>query len=158
MPTWGVCHQPEGSRVVISVRTLSTGQLIVTGAAAAARLRAAIARDPESPVEVAARASPGIRDTLALLRELDCETVLVEAGPATARALYDEPALVDELLLSVYESPELDDALVGPAIPGSGRLESLFSRHSHPVSVEESSGRWTFSRWRRDEPPARERR
>lgn len=120
--------------------------LIVTGEQAAIDLRRA-AESATSPVEVVSRSAPGLRDTLGLLRERGCETILIEAGPTTAIEAYEEPALVDELLLSVYEAPELDDALVGPAFLDSERLAAIFPKQSDPVAVEQPSGRWTFSRW-----------
>lgn len=122
--------------------------MVVTGMAGARKLeRAALANEPR--VTVVGRSAPGIRDTLALLRERGCETILVEAGPTTTGALYDEPVMVDELLLSVYEAPSIANQLVGPAFVSSARLETVFTRRSDPVQIEEPSGRWSFSRWER---------
>jgi riboflavin biosynthesis pyrimidine reductase len=120
--------------------------LIVTSESGAAALeRAALMSEP--PVELAARRAPGIRDTLGLLRERGCESILIEAGPTTAQALYDAPVLVDELLLSVFEAPTLADELVGPALLAPDRLETLFAHRSDPVVIDEPSGPWSFSRW-----------
>jgi len=118
--------------------------LIVTGKAAARNLSAA---NPDC--EFNGRENPGIRDTLTLLRELGCRTVLVEAGPTTTRALYDEPVAIDELLLSIYHAPTLAPSLVGPSFVGLDRLRTVFDYHSEPVRIDEASGSWSFSRWRR---------
>jgi riboflavin biosynthesis pyrimidine reductase len=122
--------------------------LVVTSTEGAAALESA-ASAAETRVQIAAREAPGIRDAIALLRELGCRTILIEAGPTTAAALYDEPVLVDELLLSVYEAPALADALVGPAFIAAQRLEEAFARRSEPTRIEEPSGPWSFSRWLR---------
>lgn len=120
--------------------------LIVTGEDGAAALeRAALASAPR--VSVVVRSAPGIRDTVALLRERGYESILIEAGPTTAAALYDEPVLVDELLLSVYQAPSIAEELVGPVFVSPTRLATLFARRSDPVRIDEPSGSWSFSRW-----------
>ena len=107
------------------------------------------ARASGAHVEIAAREAPGVRDTLALLRERGCQTILIEAGPTTALALYEEPVLVDELLLSVYHAPSLGDELVGPEFVPPERLEASFARQGEAVRIDEPSGPWSFSRWLR---------
>jgi len=60
-------------------------------------------------------------DPRALVRRLRSEgarRVLVEVGPSTSRALYEAPALVDELLLSIYEGDE-PTRRVGTLAPGA---------------------------------------
>lgn len=119
---------------------------LLTGEAAAARLE-----EPGEArgVEVVARPEPGPRDVLAWCAEEKFQTVLVEFGPTSARALYESPVLIDELLLSVYEE-ELAPELVGPAFGTARSLEQTLGVPG-PVSERiEDSGRWTFRRYRRD--------
>lgn len=120
---------------------------VVTSRDGAARVARAAAR---AGVEVIARERPGARDALDFLqRQRGCETVCVEAGPSTTRALYDEPAAVDELLLSVYEEPTLPERARGGDLFALARIEALFGPPRREVVRLEPSGRWRFLRYRR---------
>lgn len=128
--------------------------LLVTSHEGARRLedgrRAAVA-----DVEVMARQDPGLRDTVLMLRrDLGCATIAVEAGPSTSRQLYRDPALVDELLLSVYEEPDLPAEVCGEASLEPDRIAELFGPPHHEVSRRERSGRWSFRRYLRKRPRA----
>ena len=150
-------HEPPRSVVLTSGRELDLAHpllrsahapLVVTSVAAQPQLRAR-ARAAERSVEVIGRAAPGLRDTIAVLQELGCKTISIEAGPTTAGALYQSPPLVDELLLSICEADDVDVALAGPALPSSERLQAVFRHASQAVRTEEPSGVWAFSRMRR---------
>jgi riboflavin biosynthesis pyrimidine reductase len=72
--------------------------VIVTGSAGAELLRQR--GFDSSRIEV--REQPSLRDTIALAQKsYGADTVLVEAGPSTARELYTHPILSDELMLSI---------------------------------------------------------
>ena len=59
--------------------------------------------------------TPGLRPVLALLARQGCETICVEAGPATNLDLYRDPFVVDELVLSTWEERVLPAELhAGP--------------------------------------------
>ncbi len=100
----------------------------------------------------ARRALPdgGLRALLAEARaERPDATIAIEAGPSTTRALYDEPARVDELLLSVFEgwlAPELE----GGPLPDDAALEAALGPARSARAAREASGRWRFVRHRRD--------
>lgn len=118
--------------------------VIVTSQDAARALR------PRLPghVDVIGLKLPSAREAIAWARGAGATTVSIEAGPSTARALYADPAVVDELWLSEFLESDLAHALRGPIVfakaPGSGLLQ--------PVGPEglrhEPSGRWRFSRFR----------
>jgi len=128
--------------------------VVVTSEAAAGALESA-ARSEDLDLEVIGRAQPGIRDALGWLRSEGCRTILVEAGPTTATSLYDSPAGVDELLLSVLHAPSVEDRWIGPRFPSLPQLETLLDEWSEPTVVEEPSGRWTFHRLGRPAPSSR---
>lgn len=110
------------------------------------------------------------------LREAALGTVLVEAGPGTAEALYPDPeeapvarrpesgaatvdaapadpAAVVELLLSRFEG-RLADAALGPAFVSPRRLRSRLGPPRSSLCVDEPSGRWRFERFRAGGPAA----
>ncbi|MET0340106.1 MAG: dihydrofolate reductase family protein [Polyangiales bacterium] len=79
--------------------------------------------------------------------------VSVEAGPSTARALYEAPSVVDELLLSTYLEP-LRDEQIGYALPDDGVLLRGRTMVAEQTRKEES-GKWRFQRWARvDQMPS----
>jgi len=73
--------------------------------------------------------------------------ISIEAGPSTAGSLYDEPALVDELLLSTYEG-DRPGVELGGALPPDDVLFAGRTCVADSVRDEES-GRWRFQRWLR---------
>lgn len=117
---------------------------IVTSQDAARALRP---RLPEH-VDVIGLKLPSAREAIAWSRASGATTISIEAGPSTARALYAEPALVDELWLSEFLESDLAHALRGPivfsGVPGGGRLQPIGS----PTVRQEASGQWRFSRLR----------
>lgn len=103
----------------------------------------------DSPYPVIADASPSLRSAIKHLQQArECRCVSVEAGPSTSRSLFDAPLAVDELLLSVYESPALDPRSQGEPFLSLNELRALMpqvsmSRH------RDASGQWAFHRLRR---------
>ena len=97
-------------------------------------------------VEVVSHEAPSIRAALQYLTQsLGCATVSIEAGSSSSVEAYDEPCLVDEVMLSVFEDA-IPDAVVGPDFLAPSRLEALFGPSPRPYRVDEPSGRWEFRR------------
>jgi riboflavin biosynthesis pyrimidine reductase len=124
---------------------------IVTGERAAERLRA---HAGSRAVDVIARGAPGLRDTIEFAREqFAARTLLVEAGPSSARSLYESPIAVDELLLTEYAGEALAERARGPEFIADATLEAAFgdaiAMRTAAVCVEEPSGRWSFGRYTR---------
>ena len=98
-------------------------------------------------------------------RNCRIQTILVEAGPTAADAIYplvargDASRLptatataagrVDELLLSIFEG-ELAPAAVGPPFVAERRVIERLGVARSSVRLEESSGPWCFTRHRAD--------
>ncbi|MEX1368649.1 MAG: dihydrofolate reductase family protein [Nannocystaceae bacterium] len=79
-------------------------------------------------------------------RRFDARTITIEAGPTTTRPLYeDQPGLVDELMLSVFEGTIPTAARGGP-FASRQALERSFSRRLEGEPVQEQSGPWRFIR------------
>ncbi len=119
------------------------GAVVFTGEEAAARLAPAAG---SRGVEVVGHPRPGLRAALTWLRARGLRDVTVEAGPTTSLGLYDEPACVDELMLSVFEQPRLAAAIQGPPFLEPRRLEALTRLAHAPHRSTEPSGRWRFER------------
>jgi len=89
-----------------------------------------------------------------VLRERGHGLISVEAGPTTARGLYEPPSAVDELLLSICDDSALHPELIGEALPDDARMFRGRLRTSEQTRREES-GSWRFQRWiRTDAPPS----
>jgi riboflavin biosynthesis pyrimidine reductase len=97
-------------------------------------------------VEVARVNEPSLRAAIAHARDRGARCVSVEAGPSTSRALYEDPALVDELLLSELLVDDIPEVARGDELVDRERLHELLPRASAPAGIEEPSGRWRFSR------------
>ena len=105
---------------------------------------------PKRVVRVVEKASPSPTRALRYLRKFrGCRAISVEAGPTVAVPLYDEPSQIDELLLSVFEGKIPKEARGGYFLDVATLAEKL-ELCGGPTTVEEPSGRWTFSRWRRE--------
>lgn len=124
----------------------SSPALIATGARAAARLASDASR---RGIEVAGLDDPSPRGVLRVLAHRGWRDVCIEAGPSTSSALYEEPALVDELVLSTFEEGALPPALDAGRFVAADRLRTLFGAAVSEVERTEESGRWRFSRFRR---------
>jgi riboflavin biosynthesis pyrimidine reductase len=108
---------------------------------------------PDTPIHVLSVAAPDIRAAIDHLRACGCRTILVEAGPSTASALYQPPVAVDELLLSVFHG----------ALPARARArdfvapEHIRAYLPHASAglapaqlIDEPSGPWQLLRFVRD--------
>jgi riboflavin biosynthesis pyrimidine reductase len=86
-------------------------------------------------------------EAIALLeRELGVRSVLIEAGPSTARGLYVGDGCVDELLLSRYEGPALSpEALVGE-FATAAEIERCLGAPVHTYAGIGPDSRWRFLR------------
>ena len=90
-----------------------------------------------------------------LLEEPGVESVLIEAGPSTAAALYPAPSTpaaaggpwIDELLLSRFEG-SLAPAAEGPAFVPEETIRARLGSPVSSVRIEEPSGPWRFERYR----------
>lgn len=81
-------------------------------------------------------------------RRFDARTITIEAGPTTTRPLYqsgEEPGLVDELMLSVFEGT-IPSAARGGRFASERTLERCFTRRHEGDVVQEESGPWRFVR------------
>lgn len=123
-----------------------TPKLVLTSESAAPALRWVLG----SRAEVVGVPKLDARRACAYLRETrGLKLISVEAGPSTARALYEPPTVVDELLLSTFLEP-LRDALIGYALPDEAVLLRERAAGGEQTRKEES-GRWRFQRWVRVE-------
>ena len=106
-------------------------------------------------LEVVGADAADLRSAIAFLHDrLGAATIAVETGPSTSTALYAPPVAVDELLLSVYEEPELDERARGGAFLDREHIAALFERSRPPYRVLAESGpgvpgQWSFSRYLR---------
>lgn len=101
-------------------------------------------------IRVLARSFASLAAAVARL-EAECGTrsVLIEAGPRTARELYDAPPLVDELLLSVYQGPSLAPAALVGAFATSSRITACLGPPVNEHSEGGRGARWRFLRYLR---------
>jgi riboflavin biosynthesis pyrimidine reductase len=118
-----------------------TRKLVLTVPAQSDRLRSEL-RDR---AEVVALEGLDARRAVAYLRERGAALISIEAGPSANAALYDEPALVDELSLSIFEG-------AGPRVATGGPLAASLLHGMRCVADnvrDELSGRWRYQRWLR---------
>ncbi len=116
--------------------------LVFTGEAAADRLAAAARK---AGVEVVGVPRPDLAALLAHLRARGLETISVEAGPSSARGLYDAGPPPDEVLASRFEGAPPPEHLLAPPLVPVARLEALLPRVAG-AEVLEPSGPWRFER------------
>jgi riboflavin biosynthesis pyrimidine reductase len=116
--------------------------LILTSPRAAIRLQAEAAR---RGIEVVGLEALDARAALAELRARGASGIGVEAGPATALALYDAPVAVDELWLSVFEGP-LPPGVAGAPFLDAARLDRIMPCAAPARRIVEPSGPWRFER------------
>ena len=87
------------------------------------------------------------RSAIVYLRDqLGCRTISIEAGPSTVRDLYNDPVLVDELLLSVFHGKRVPDSVRGAPFIPSETVAAMFARTAPAFSLTEPSGPWRFHR------------
>lgn len=106
-------------------------------------------RAPDRGVEIVGVDEPGVRAAIECLRfEFGAATIAIEAGPSVSRRLYQEPAAVDELLLSVADVP-VPDGVRGDVLLSAEDLGRLFPPPRPAYRVETGDGTWSFYRFRR---------
>ncbi len=99
-----------------------------------------------APCPVVADAAPNLRRAVHHLRQQRrCGLVSIEAGPNTSRTLYDDPIVIDELLLSEFEGASLPEEARGDEFLELDRLRRLLPNESSGA-YEEPSGPWRFHR------------
>ncbi len=102
----------------------------------------------ERGIEVIGVDEPSLRGALAWLRdERGARTISVEAGPTTSSRLYETPAVVDEVLLSVFEAPELCHTVRGQPFLSLAVLRQRFAHRSAGFRVATADGSWLFQRF-----------
>lgn len=113
----------------------SPSPIVVTGSVGAAQL----SQRGLSAESIEIRARPSVRDAIELARErFGARTVSIEAGPRTAAQLYDAPAAVDELMLSLC-TLHVPARAVGPQLFDIDRVRRLLGN----AKADEADG-WTF--------------
>ena len=102
-----------------------------------------------SPCPVVADEAPDIRRAIRHLQlSRDAECISIEAGPSTARGLYDRPMVIKELLLSIYMEPTLHPDAHGDPLVRLSRVRALF--HNETSAAHRDEGKhWSFYRLRR---------
>ena len=102
-----------------------------------------------APCPVVSDDAPDIRRAIEHLQTArSCECVSIEAGPSTARSLYERPMVVKELLLSVYLESTLDERAQGEPLVALSEVRQLF-RHETSANHREGGAHWSFYRLRR---------
>jgi riboflavin biosynthesis pyrimidine reductase len=111
--------------------------------------RAATRKLAAAPCPVVADEAPDIRRAIRYLqRGRGCECVSIEAGPSTARELYERPMAVKELLLSVYLDPVLDPRAQGDPLVDLSTVRAIF-RTETSTTHRDAGQHWSFYRLRR---------
>ena len=120
-----------------------TRPLLFVPADAAAELRERFAH---TDVRVASVREPSARLALEHLRRLGAKRITIEAGPTTARALYEEPPAVDELWLATYCGEPPANKAIGEPFTPDARQTAALPHASVPSTRLEPSGPWRFER------------
>jgi riboflavin biosynthesis pyrimidine reductase len=111
--------------------------------------RAASRKLAAAPCPVVADEAPDIRRAIQHLQVTrECECVSIEAGPSTARSLYESPMMVKELLLSVYVEASLDPRAQGAPLVKLSEVRGMF-RSETSATHREQGHHWSFHRLRR---------
>lgn len=105
-------------------------------------------RDAEAAgIEVRTFATLSLRSLVGALTS-EGRTVSIEAGPTSARALYDVPVAVSSLWLSRFEGDVVSEARGEPFI-ADDVLEARLGNALSDVRIVEPSGTWRFRRYTR---------
>lgn len=126
----------------------SAPRIIYTGNAAAE-----ILAEPaqERGIRVVESRAPSLSNAIEWLRtETTATNITLEMGAHASRALYQQPPGIDELILSLYEEPQLPRAQQGDVFLELDELEQLLGPPSKPRMRREASGTWSFRRFRLD--------
>ncbi len=102
-----------------------------------------------APYPVVADEAPDIRRAIQHLRTArECECVSIEAGPSTARSLYETPMVVKELLLSIYLERPLDERAKGEPLVQLAKIRQMFASETSATHRDQGQ-HWSFYRLRR---------
>jgi riboflavin biosynthesis pyrimidine reductase len=145
---WGICDPPwllilTGTGELDFEHPVFHGWvrplIFTTDRTAARRLAAA-------PCPVVADQAPDLRRAIRHLQSArGCDCVSIEAGPSTARSLYERPMAVKELLLSVYLEPSLDERAQGAPLVTLSDVREMF-RSETSATHREQGKHWSFHR------------
>ncbi len=124
---------------------------IYTAADAIDSLRAKRRASDAAELELVGAAEPSIHHAIDYLRTAHgCQTIVIEAGPSTASALYSaDPVQVDELLLSVFHGPALAERARAGAFLSEAALRARLPHRSPGARVVEHGAPWCFWRYTR---------
>jgi riboflavin biosynthesis pyrimidine reductase len=101
-----------------------------------------------SAIEVVGHPGPDLSTAIEFLRaRRDARRISIEAGPSTALEAYRDPALVEELLLSVFQGPSIPPEVEGGELPTSFEIERILGPVRAAFSAAEPSGPWRFERY-----------
>ena len=107
-------------------------------------------RAADRGVELVGVDEPTAAGAVEFLRQaFGAATVVLETGSGPARELYGPPAGVDEVLLSIYQGPEVAAGALGELYLSAEQLTRRFRERSRPFRVAAASGEWSFQRFRR---------
>lgn len=113
------------------------------GAAAVAR------RVEQASIEVVGHPAPDLRSAIDYLcYRRGARRITIDAGPSTAIELYRDPALVEELVLSVFLAGSIPGSLASGELPTTSELESILGPPRGAFTAEENSGAWRFEHYR----------
>lgn len=102
-----------------------------------------------APCPVVSDEAPDIRRAIQHLHlQRACECVSIEAGPSTARSLYERPMVIKELLLSVFLDPALDERAQGAPLVALSEVRHVF-RTETSATHRDHGQHWSFYRLRR---------
>ena len=120
--------------------------LVVTGPGASAERVEALCAT--GGIEVVERGAPGLLDTIDHLRgDRGARSILVEAGPSTARVLYEEAGRIDELMLSICHAEAISLAVRGAPLPTASMRRRAGLERRSSTRRREPSGSWSFERY-----------
>lgn len=100
-------------------------------------------------VDIVGDSEPSVRRAIALLRSRGYKAISIEAGPSTARQLYEPPLVIDEIALSCFLGPDLPPGVAGGELLTAEALDASFYPVAEPPARQEASGRWSFCLYRR---------
>ena len=101
-------------------------------------------------IDVVSRPTPSLRDGINYLRENHgAESIVIETGLSTSRALYEAPVELDELMLSIYSGSRLPSSVRGQRFSSVPQLGLIFPLAGSTFQSDEESGRWIFRRFTR---------
>ncbi len=92
---------------------------------------------------------PSPRSCLARLTRAGYAAITIEAGPHVARTLYEDPVIVDQLMMTTYLAPALDERLHRGVLIDEAQLLARFGPVRSEYPTETAEGPWTLRRFAR---------